>query len=438
MENKDSNTGLKRTIGTFGLACAVINITIGTGIFVLPALVAENLGAAAILAFGVCGLLIFFIALCFAEVGTRITGDGGTYTYIETAFGPFAGFLANNIFLFGSCVLSDAAVANGLSQTLGYFFPIIDSAAVRPFFFLVLFGGLAIINIRSTKNGLRFIQFTTFAKLTPLLLIILFGGTYVSGANLHWEKAFTINDIGAASLILFFAFLGIETAVSNSGEIKNPRRVIPRGILWGLGVVLFLYISVQVITQGILGRDLLLYKEAPIAEVSRRLFGYFGITLVTIGIAVSMLGSISGEILAIPRVLFAGAKNGIFPAVIGKVHPRFFTPYISIIVYASLGYLLSVFGGFKQLIILSSASSLLIYLGVVLATIRLRYKKTMALDKAFIVPGGLIVPLIATAAIIWLLSNLSQEEMTGIGIALGVLSLVYLGMKWFKQKKVHV
>jgi basic amino acid/polyamine antiporter, APA family len=150
---------LKRTIGVFGLACAVINITVGTGIFVLPALVAENLGAAAIVCFFICGLLIFLIALCFAEVGSKVTGSGGTYTYIETAFGPFAGFLANNIFWFGSCVLSDAAMANALSKTLSYFFPVIDSSVFRPVFFLLLFGGLAFINVRGAKQyGLLYLQ----------------------------------------------------------------------------------------------------------------------------------------------------------------------------------------------------------------------------------------------------------------------------------------
>ena len=95
---------LKRTIGVFGLACAVVNFTIGTGIFVLPALIAENLGAAAIICFLICGLLIYLIALCFAEVGSKITTSGGTYAYIEAAFGPFAWFLANNVFWFGACI----------------------------------------------------------------------------------------------------------------------------------------------------------------------------------------------------------------------------------------------------------------------------------------------------------------------------------------------
>ena len=113
---------LKRSIGVIGLTAAVVNITIGTGIFILPALVAENLGAAAIICFFICGFLIFLIAMCFAEIGSKITTTGGTYAYIEAAFGPFAGFIANTLFWLGACVLSDAAVAKYLIENTCLFY----------------------------------------------------------------------------------------------------------------------------------------------------------------------------------------------------------------------------------------------------------------------------------------------------------------------------
>ena len=114
---------LKREIGVRSLTLAIINQTIGTGIFVIPALIAINLQAAAIITYLVCGTLIFLIALCFAELGSKTTASGGVYEYIETAFGPYAGFLANNIYWFGASVISDAALANALADTLKYFFP---------------------------------------------------------------------------------------------------------------------------------------------------------------------------------------------------------------------------------------------------------------------------------------------------------------------------
>jgi len=425
---------LKKEIGAFSLASAVVNVIVGTGIFVLPALVAEHLGAAAIVCFFICGALVFLIALCFAEVGSKVTVSGGTYTYIENAFGPFAGFLANNIFWFGSCVLSDAGIANALCKTLSYFFPVLDTGIVRVVFFVVLFGGLAFINIRGAKYGVRFIMFATIAKLIPLLLVVGFGMGQITAENLHWKHTLNLENIGSSSLILFFAFCGIETVVTNSGEIKNPSRTVPLGILSGLSLVLLLYIAIQLVCQGVLGDQLVLDKEAPISAVAKILFGNAGITLVIIGTAISILGSLSGAILAIPRVLFAGARDGILPKALAKVHPQFQTPHVAIAVYTSLGFLFAVFGVLKQLLILSTAATLLIYLGVVLATIKLRFKKSNNTEKGFKIPGGITIPVLATVAIIWLLSNLSKEEIIGSCIFIAALSVIYFSMKLFNPK----
>ncbi len=170
--------------------------------------------------------------------------------------------------------------------------------------------------------------------------------------------------------------------------------------------------------------------------MSKKIFGYIGIKLITIATAVSMFGGLSGAVFANPRVLFAGARDGIFPRFLGKVHPKYITPHYAIIVYTTIGYFFAVFGAFKQLFILTTASTLIIYLGVVLATIRLRYKKSIVAEKTFTIPGGIIVPLLAAIFIIWLLSNLSKSELISIGIALLVLSIIYGFMKLYNNKQI--
>ncbi|MEO8772535.1 MAG: amino acid permease, partial [Ferruginibacter sp.] len=289
-----------------------------------------------------------------------------------------------------------------------------------------------------TKYGLRFIVFTTFAKLIPLLLLIGFGTGHISLANLHWKYALTFNNVGSASLLLIFAFCGIETAVTNSGEFKNPSRTVPLGILSGLSFVVLLYIAIQLVSQGVLGDGLIAVKDAPLAAVSNILFGSFGTTLVVAGTAVSMLGGISGEILAIPRVLFAGARDGILPKALAKVHPKYVTPHVAIAVYTGLGFLFAVFGVLKQLLILSTAATLLIYLGVVLATIKLRFKKSGSNEKGFKIPGGITVPILATVTIIWLLSHLSKQEIIGSSIFIVALAVIYFLMSKFKNKKIQL
>src|SRR4051812_28134053 len=189
---------LQREIGVRALTLAILNIIVGTGIFVLPALIAETLGSASIVAYIVCGVLISLIALCFAECGSKVTVTGGTYAYIEAAFGPFAGFLANNIFWFGACVFSDAAVAAGLADTLKLILPSFGNNEIfRIVFFAILFGCMALINIRSLKNGIRFIEFAAFGKLIPLVLFVLAGVGYVSTKNLAWTSMPALSNIGS-------------------------------------------------------------------------------------------------------------------------------------------------------------------------------------------------------------------------------------------------
>ncbi len=428
---------LRREIGVRALTLAILNIIVGTGIFVLPALIAETLGAASIIAYIVCGILISLIALCFAEVGSKVTITGGAYAYIEAAFGPFAGFLANNIFWFGSCVFSDAAVANGLFDTLKLIFPFIDNEITRIVFFTILFSIFAFINIRSLKNGVRFIELAAFGKLIPLILFIVMGAGFVSTKNLAFTSMPSLTSVGAASLLLFFAFIGMETPLTNGGEIKNPQRTIPRAVFLGITLVLILYIAIQAVTQGILGNAILQHKTAPLAAAAGVVFGRAGATIILIATVISMLGYLGGEVLSIPRILYAGARNRQMPKIFSTIHPKFLTPHYAILVYAFLDLIISVSGELQQLIIIASASILLIYLGVVLATIRLRKINTTGAEKTFRIPGGILIPLLSVCVIIWLLAHLTAKEFLYEGIFIVVFCLIYLVMQLTKKQNLN-
>jgi amino acid transporter len=424
---------LKREIGVRSLSLAIINITIGTGIFVIPGIIAESLGGAAILAYLVCGFLIFLIALCFAEVGSKTAISGGSYEYVESAFGSYAGFMSSNLYWLGASVISDGAVANALLDTLKSFFPFLSNEIYRVLFFMLIFGGLALLNIRNVKNGVRFVEFTALGKLLPLIVLVLVGTYFVSATNLKWAIEPTISSVGTASLLLFYAFMGLETPLCNGGEIKNPKKTVPLGLFLGISGVLILYMAIQFVTQGVLGDSIAHYKDAPLAAVSGIVFGKIGITLIIITSAISMLGSLGGEILSVPRVLFASARDGLFPKPLAQIHSRFLTPHIAIIFYATFGLLFSVFGGFKQLAILASASSLINYLAVVLATLKLRKMNPSTSENSFRVPGGILVPILAAIAIVWLLSNLTQEELTSFSVFFVIFSFLYFIIKRFKK-----
>lgn len=426
---------LKREIGVWGLSANMINTIIGAGIFVLPAIVAAGLGSASIIAYLFCGLLITLVMLCFAEVGSKITGSGGVYTYIETSFGKYPGFLTAVLFLLAA-ITADAAVANALSDIMASVFPLFQRRIIKIIFFLLLFSGLAYLNVIGTKRGVGFVKIITIFKIVPLLFIVFVGFKDVSVSNLYWKSIPSITNIGEISLVLFFAFLGAESGLSVSGEVKNPKKTIPRAIRTAVVSVLIIYILIQTVSQGILGDSLATFKNNPMAEVANRIFGPIGFVLITIGAAVSMFGNLSSEILSLPRVVFAAARNKVIPLpVLTKIHRKYATPYISIIAYAGMGFLFASSGGFKQLAIISSSSALLIYLGVSLAAIKLRTKKDFVPDAGlFKIRGGYTVPILASLAILWFLSHLKSNEFLGMGIFILFLSLVYFGIYFYKTK----
>jgi len=421
----NEDEGLKREVGLWGLVSNSINIIIGAGIFILPVLVAERLGAGSIWAYLVCGFLMIFIMLCFAEIGSMITRTGGAYSYIETAFGKYAGFLTTNIFIFGAAIMANAAVANGLADTLAYFIPQFQLQWVRILFFGIVFGGLAFLNIRGIKNAIMVVKINTIAKLVPLLMIGLLGWFFIIPSDSQVTVANSSRDLGEISLILLFSFFCAETALNVSGEIKNPEKTIPKGIMLSILIVVVLYILIQLTVQGILGSAITDFRNAPLAEVGKRMFGPIGVTIVLVGASFSMFGNISGMVLNMPRILFAAARDKVLKSEsLAAVHPKFKTPHISIIVYAALGFIFASTGEFKQLAMLSSASYLLIYLGVILALIRFRIKNYGEKDQ-YRVPGGYLIPGISILTIIWVLSNLPLIELGAMTIFIIILTVAY-------------
>jgi len=422
------NEGLKREIGTWGLVANSVNITIGAGIFILPVLVAERLGSGSIWAYVLCGLLMLLIMLCFIEAGTSITITGGAYTYIETAFGRYAGFLTASIFIFGAAIMANAAVANGLADTLSYFIPAFKELWVRILFFAIMFGSLGYINVIGLKRSMAIVKFNTVAKLVPLLMIAIFGWFFIKSGDPLISSDNSLSDIGSTSLILLFAFVGAETALNVSGEIKNPERTIPRGILISVILVVVLYILIQLVVQSILGASITAYRDAPLAETAKVMFGRAGAMIVVAGAAFSMFGNISGMVLNMPRILYAAARDRVLPSKsVAAIHPIFRTPYVAVIIYSALGFIFASVGEFRQLAILSSASYLIIYLGVILSIIRFRISGIKK-EGLYRIPGGYLIPVVLIGAIIWVLSNLPVNELTAMGIFLLVVSLVYFGL----------
>ena len=428
-----SDEGLKRVIGVQGLALSIVNMVIGSGIFVLPAIIGMAMGAFGIFGYIFCSIMMAAIMLCYAEVGSKITTSGGSYAYVEKAFGNFPGFIINWLFFFGWGILASAAMMNIIADSLALLWPSLLNPFIRGILFFFLMGIMVVINIIGTKQANIFVKSISILKLFPIIGIIIFGFSHIKIDNLHWEKVPSLKTFSDTTLILFFAFAGFEASLGVSGEFKNPKKTVPFGIFLGGAIVLIVYLLLQTVTQGILGADIVAHKNAPLAAVAEKIIGPAGTTLLLFTAALSCFGGVSADVMATPRSLFACANDGMFPKFLGKVHSKFATPYLAIITYASLIFIFSVSGGFKQLAILASAALLLVYLSVILATIKLRRDKEDELEKTFKVPGGLIVPFIGMASILWLLTSLNKWEILSTIIFITTICLVFFVMKWMRN-----
>jgi amino acid transporter len=417
--------GLIRAIGVPGLSANIINITIGGGIFVLPALAATGLGPAAPIAFVLCAIAMGLIATSFALAGSRVSLTGGLYAYIEVAFGPYIGFIAG-VFLALTLVLASAALANAFAGAVGAFLPAFATSGGRTVVLLIAFVLLALINIRGVRFGVGLVSGVTICKLMPLFVFVTVGAFFIKPSNVVWPGWPGINAIGQTVLLLIFAFAGVENALVPSGEVKNPARTVPRAIFIALIVTTLLYIAIQLVTQGVLAGETAQYRTAPLAEAASRFLGGFGRTLILTGATISMFGSLSGGMLASPRIFYAFGRDGFLPAIFAKIHPRYHTPYIAIVTFAMIVFALSSSSTFERLVVLANTAVLLLYLLCCAAAWELVRRDVRADGQPFTFAGQRIVPILASAVIIWILSHGTLFEFAGAGAVLIIASIVYL------------
>jgi amino acid transporter len=415
---------LVRGIGVPGLTANIVSSTIGAGIFVIPATVARGLGSAAPLAFACCAVAMVLFVTCFAIAGSRVSLTGGLYAYVEVAFGRYIGFLAG-ILYFLTALGAVAGVVNVLANSVALVFPFLGSPVMRIVVMLAVYGGLVLINVRGVREGASAVTVITVAKLLPLLLFICVGIFFVHPPNLHWSGWPGSKALGDAVILLIFAFVGIEVALIPSGEVKNSARTVPRSAYLALVITTIIYLMIQVVAQGTLGADLAKHPDAPLAESAMTFLGNLGRTTLLVGATISAFGFVTSDILSSPRMIFAFGRDGALPQFFAHVHPRYRSPDVAIITYATLAFLLSISGTFERLAVLSNVAVLLMYLLCCGACWVLVQRDVRSDGQPFNFPGMKIVPALAIIAIIWILSHATVREFTVTGIVLALASALY-------------
>ena len=426
MDEPSRSGGLVRTVGSFGLAASVINLIIGSSIFVFPAIVAGALGAPGMLAYVVAAGLMMLIALCFVESGSRVTGAGGAYAYVETAFGPFAAWLVGLLIYLGLQLVATAVVGTVFIRSLSVLIPAVGEGLPRAILLVTVFGAFAMVNIRGgARVGIRVVELVTVAKLAPLALLVVIGLFAYRPEFVRWDAIPPAADIGRMAMRLIYLFGGVEFALAVSGELRDPARTVPRGVLGGLIAATVLYLGVQFAAQGILGPALAAHDRAPLADAAGVVLGGTGRTIILLGAVISTLGFLSAAMLISPRTLFAMALAGRLPRVVASVHPRYGSPAVAIIVNTVLACGLAIVADFNMLTALASSALLLIYFLCCAATLVIQRRRIGEDSAPFRLVGGPLIPLAAMALLGALATTLVWREIIAVGGLVGIAAVTY-------------
>jgi amino acid transporter len=396
---------------------------IGAGIFAVPSALAASLGPYAPLAFVACALGIGAVAICCAEGGSRIPTSGGIYGYVEAALGPLPGYVAGTLLWVGD-ILAMASVAAALADVAASLLPTTLVVVVRTIVIVGVIAAVAAVNVGGVTRGARLVTVATALKLLPLAVFVVVGAAAVHGANFSTPPGWKPGGLGRAVILAAFALTGMETSLCASGEVVRPARTIPLALAISIASVTLLYVAIQFIAQGVLG-SALTHSVAPLADTMAHLGPGLRILMLA-GTAFAMLGMIAGDILGTPRMLFAFARDGLLPRVLGRVHPRTHTPYVAILLYAALAMILALTGSFAELAVLATLATAVLYIAACIATWLLARRGVALagapfnfrwLGAAAVIGGGSMLLLIALG---------SPSEIMGLAALIAVSSLVYL------------
>lgn len=421
-------------MGVPALTANIVNSTIGAGIFVIPALVAKNLGQAAPLAFVACALAMVLFVTCFAIAGSRVSLTGGLYAYVEVAFGRYVGFLSGVLYCL-SAIAAVAGVVNVLVNSIAGLVPLLGQPITRVIVMFLVYAVLVLINVRGVRAGANAVTAVTLAKLVPLLIFICVGVFFLQPSALTWPVWPGAKALGESVLLLIFAFVGIEIALIPSGEVKNPARTVPRSAYLALLITTVIYIMIQLVAQGTLGSELANNPNTPLAQAAAGFLGNIGRTILIAGATISAFGFVTSDILSSPRMLFAFGRDGVLPAWFAHVHPRHRSPDVAIISYAAIAFAFSITSAFEKLAVLSNVAVLLMYLLSCAGCWVLIGRDTRTDGAPFSFPGVKIIPALAIITILWILAHATLYEFAVTGIVLAIASVAYF-LRVSLRKKV--
>jgi APA family basic amino acid/polyamine antiporter len=391
---------LVRAIGRWDLTASVVNGTIGSSIFGMPAVLAALTGAWSPVVALLAGLGILAITLCHAEVASRFKEPGGSYLYAREAYGRSVGFQMGWL-SFWIRTTSMGANLNVFVDYLGQVAPAVAVGPGRTAVMCVVTALVTVLNVMGVRLGARTVDLFTVAKLMPLVLLVVLGLGRISGEVLA-TQAVAAPDWTQAVLLLIFAYGGFEAALVPASEAKDPRRDSAFALLIGLAVVAGTYMLVQLTVVGLVPH--VAASRAPVAAAFGVLLGPAGVTLAILAAMISTYGWTAGATLTSPRVLYAMAERAELPSILARVHPRFRTPDVAICVFAAAGLAFALSGGFAANATISAIIRLVTY-AMVCTTVPIFRGRSSMEAPGFRIPGGTGIAMVGLAFCLWLLST---------------------------------
>jgi basic amino acid/polyamine antiporter, APA family len=422
---------LPRTLGLWSSVALVVGITIGSGIFRSPAGIARQAPNPFVMiglwvaggAITLCG------ALSLAEIAAALPETGGIYAYLREAWGRRAAFL----FGWSELVLIRASALGGIAVVFGEY--LLRSFGIDPSSHVLAARGLsaaaivfaAAVNVRGATLGALIVGVATWAKFGALALLVL--ASFTLGAS-HGASAahFTapsagplaVGSIGLALVSVLWAYDGWADLSFASGEVKDPARNLPRAIILGTLALIAIYVLTNLAYLYVLPIEAVARSPLVAADTMMSLFGRAGVVLVSVFVMISSFSSLNGSMLASPRVFFAMADDGLLFQAIAKVHPRYQTPYVAIILAAILGVALVMSRSFERLTDTFVLAIWPFYALGVAAIYRLRASRP-DLPRPYRAIGYPVVPAILIASVAAFVINSLMNDTTNSVITFAVI-----------------
>jgi amino acid transporter len=425
--------GLVRGIRKWDLVAVAINGIIGAGIFGLPAKVYALIGSYSLIAFVACAIVVTLIILCFTEVGSRFDETGGPYLYAREAFGPTVGFEVGWLSWLAR-LTAFAANCNLMVSYLAFFWPGASAPLQRAVIITVVVISLAAINFIGVRQAAIASDFFTIGKLIPLLIFIAGGLFFLKPHAFAFGPRPSTGAFSQSVLLLIFAFTGFEMAAIPAGEVRDPRRNLPRALLIATGVVATTYILVQVVCVGTLPQ--LANSTKPLADAAQNFMGTAGAAIISAGAIISIAGNLNILVLSGSRLPFAFAEQKQLPQLVARVHRQFLTPHVAIAITASAMLILTLKSSFVAALTISAIARLVTYAATCAALPVLRRRSGVP-AALFRVRGGPIIAVAALILAVWLLANSTLREAVTAVIAAAVGMAIYSAYRIVRYNARH-